>query len=117
MSAETTTPLNARYDGRWYFCWLIERREGPQPTWLGEYSWETDANKAIWYARKSDADATVTHQLKGNSKMVVCEHGFDLGAEAPSNSHAQLLADNARLREALSSAESIASDHRGYGEH
>ena len=38
--------MNARYENGWYYCWLIERREGPQPTWLGEWSWETDANIA-----------------------------------------------------------------------
>lgn len=72
------TKLNARYDNGWYYCWLIEWRDGPPPQWLGAYTWETDANKAIWYARKSDADAVWNHDLKGTSKAVVCEHGFQL---------------------------------------
>lgn len=69
---------NARYEGDWYYCWLIERRDGPQPRWLGEYAWETDANKAIWYSRKADADAAQRHQLGGVPNIFVCEHGFVL---------------------------------------
>jgi len=81
------TPQHARHEGRWYYCWLIERRDGPQPTWLGEWSWEADANKAIWYARESDAEAARNHQLKGVRNIVVCEHGFMLErAAAPDDS-------------------------------
>jgi hypothetical protein len=71
--------MNARYENGWYYCWLIERRDGPQTRWLGEYTWVTDANQAIWYARKSDADAVCDHDLKG-ANAVVCEHGFALPA-------------------------------------
>lgn len=62
--------------GKCETAWLIEWRDGPQPKWLGEYAWVTDANEAIWYARKSDADAAHKHQLKGTRKAVVCEHMF-----------------------------------------
>jgi hypothetical protein len=111
MTAHTPTPPNARYSGRWYFCWLIERRDGSQPRWLGEYTWVTDANEAIWYARKSDADAVCDHDLKGSSKVVVCEHGFDLGDSAPINSHDALIAENARLQQRCADMES-ASENR-----
>lgn len=76
--AVSELPMNARYADGWYFCWLIEWRDGPQSRWLGAYTWEIDANKAIWYARKSDADAVHSHDLKGTNKVIVCEHGFVL---------------------------------------
>jgi len=82
------TELNARYERNWYYCWLIERRDGSVPRWLGAHSWVTDANEAIWYARRSDAEAIVAHDLKGVPKIVVCEHGFDTHevlADMPAN--------------------------------
>lgn len=78
MSQVTDERLNARYADGWYYCWLIEWRDGPQPKWLGASTWVTEANEAIWYARKSDADSVWAHDLKRTTKVVVCEHGFDL---------------------------------------
>lgn len=71
------TEQNARYEGNWYYCWLIERRDLPQPEWLGEYDWTKDANEAVWYARKSDADK-IAGDLIADHRVVVCEHGFML---------------------------------------
>jgi hypothetical protein len=67
----------ARYSDNWYFCWLIERRDVPQPEWLGEYGWVKNANDAIWYARQSDAEK-VAGDLQIEGRVVVCEHGFAL---------------------------------------
>lgn len=68
---------NARYENGWYYCWLIERRDVPQPEWLGAYDWVQDANDAVWYSRKSDADE-VAGDLIHDHRVVVCEHGFML---------------------------------------
>ncbi len=66
---------NARYSNGWYYCWLIERRDRPQPEWLGvDITWEKDAHKAFWFARRSDADKVAGEML--GIDCLVCEHGF-----------------------------------------
>src|SRR4051794_23626695 len=71
-------PLYARYDvtGGWYYCWLVERRDRSQPQWMcNDGTWTTDAHKAQWFARRSDADE-VAGEIVGDA--VVGEHGFML---------------------------------------
>jgi hypothetical protein len=71
-----TERTNARYEGNWYFCWLIERRDMPQPMWWSaEQEWTTEADKALWYARRSDADREASEMLQD---VILCEHGFML---------------------------------------
>lgn len=68
---------NARYDNGWYYCWLIERRDMPQPMyWTEGCTWSQYAGEALWYARWSDANAAAG---ECPHDVVVCEHGFDLG--------------------------------------
>jgi hypothetical protein len=67
---------NARYEGNWYYCWLIERRDRPQPEWwTAGCAWTTNAHDALWFARKSDAE---TEAAECPLDIVVCEHGFML---------------------------------------
>ncbi len=69
-------PLNARYDHGWYYCWLIERRDTPEPQWFGaDCMWHKNANDAEWFARKSDAEKSAA---ECPHDVVVCEHGFML---------------------------------------
>jgi hypothetical protein len=65
---------NARYAAGWYYCWLIERRDRPQPMWWSaEQEWTDDAHKALWYARRQDADREASEMLQD---VILCEHGF-----------------------------------------
>lgn len=74
------TELNARYERNWYYCWLVERRDRAQPHWMcNDGTWTTDANKAQWFARRSDADEVAGEIL---SEAIVCEHGFMLDKSA-----------------------------------
>lgn len=69
-----TERTNARYEGGWYFCWLIERSDGPQPTWFtADCTWTTNAHEALWWARKEDAEASAGECL---DDARVVEHGF-----------------------------------------
>src|SRR3954469_5550634 len=76
----TTAPgleLNARYDGNWYYCWLIERLGTSQPQWWGaDCTWKKNAQDAEWYARKADAEEVAGEMAED---CYVCEHGFDMG--------------------------------------
>lgn len=68
--------MNAHYEGNWYYCWLIERRDRAQPEWwAADCTWTTDAKAALWFARKSDAD---TEAGECPLNVIVCEHGFML---------------------------------------
>lgn len=72
--------MNARYENGWYYCWLIERRDLPQPEWFGaDCFWHKNANDACWFARKEDAE-----QSAGECPhdVIVCEHGFDFSHDA-----------------------------------
>lgn len=72
--AATPARTNARYEGDWYFCWLIERRDTPEPQWWTTgCTWTKTAHEALWYSRKSDADADAG---ECPHDVVVCEHGF-----------------------------------------
>lgn len=68
--------VNARYEGNYYFCWLIERRDMARPMWWSaEQEWTDDAHKALWYARRSDADREAGEMV---CDVILCEHGFML---------------------------------------
>ncbi len=104
MDAKEVKPetLHARYEGGWYFCWLIERRDTPEPQWFGaDCLWHKDANDAEWFARKSDAE---TSAAECPHDVVVCEHGFDLGESRARTSHDALVSQNKALRAACDAA-------------
>lgn len=69
----------------WYFCWLIERRRpnNAPDWWTAHGTWTTDANNALWFARKRDADIAELLVPRDSGSVqgarVVCEHGFALG--------------------------------------
>lgn len=76
-AAPSAEALYARYENGWYYCWLIERRDRPQPEWWtdGPYcTWTTDAHNAMWYARRDQADAMASEMT--DIDVFVCEHGF-----------------------------------------
>jgi hypothetical protein len=72
---------HARYAAQWYFCWLIERRDTREPMWwTAGCTWTTNANEALWFARKQDGEASAG---ECPHDVVVCEHAFDLGGGTP----------------------------------
>ncbi len=78
---------HARYENGWYYCWLVEKRGSEQPEWLDRLNrWTKDANKAVWFARKQDANIASCLVLdiidSKTYQIEVCEHGFDLGSSA-----------------------------------
>lgn len=71
--------LNARYGDGWYFCWLIEKRGLTVPLWLdAKGDWTNVAHKALWFARKEDAEEFRVAYEHDFVRIVVCEHGFML---------------------------------------
>jgi hypothetical protein len=65
----------ARYDDRWYFCWLIELRGATPMWWASDGGWEEVATDALWFARRQDADRFASEM---SQDVFVCEHGFQL---------------------------------------
>lgn len=81
----SNTSKNSRYEGNWYYCWLVERRDRPHPEWWNGDFWVREAKDALWFARHCDAENIVyayTHWGKPKD-VVICEHGFML--EQPTN--------------------------------
>lgn len=68
--------MNAHYDGDWYYCWLLERRDMPQPMWWTvDCTWTENAHEALWFARREDAERNAG---ECQHDVMVCEHGFAL---------------------------------------
>lgn len=75
-------PKNARYElmqgeHGWYYCWLIEKLTAPE--WWGVNGFVTDAHKALWFARREDADEFASEMA---ADVRVCEHGFEVNGTA-----------------------------------
>lgn len=59
---------------RAHLAWLVERQENGRAVWCtANYQWTTDANEAVWFARREDAEL-FSWNLSGDS--TVTEHCF-----------------------------------------